>query len=75
MVLIAICTITKYKCWWGDIIRSNLNTGSHMSAHVLLNLLNELEKMIRCKAMSSILSVSPTSLINSMKKVSISNAK
>ena len=45
-----------------------------MSAHVLLNLLNELEKMIRCMAMSSILSVSPTSLINSMKKVSISNA-
>ena len=30
-----------------------------MSAHVLLNLLNELEKKIRCEALSSILSVFP----------------
>ena len=37
-----------------------------MSAHVLLNLLNELGKMIRCEALPSILSFSPTSLINSI---------
>ena len=30
-----------------------------MSAHVLLNLLNELGKKIRCEALPSILSVSP----------------
>ena len=40
-----------------------LNRGSYMSAHVLLNLLNELGKKIRCEALQSILSVSPTSLI------------
>ena len=27
------------------------NRGSYMSAHVLLNLLNELEKEIRCEAL------------------------
>ena len=37
-----------------------------MSAHVLLNLLNDLEKKIRCEALPSILSVFPTELINSM---------
>ena len=31
-----------------------------MSAHVLLNLINELGKKIRCEAMPSILSVFPT---------------
>ena len=35
-----------------------------MSAHVLLNLLYELGKKIRCEAVPSILSVSPRSLIN-----------
>ena len=30
-----------------------------MSAHVLLNLLNELEKNIRCEALPSILSIFP----------------
>ena len=30
-----------------------------MSAHVLLNLLNELEKKLRCEAVPSILSVFP----------------
>ena len=33
--------------------------GSYMSAHVLLNLLNELGKKIRCEALPSILSVFP----------------
>ena len=37
-----------------------------MSAHVLLNLLNELRKKIRCEALLSILSVFLTSLINSI---------
>ena len=37
-----------------------------MSAHVLLNVLNDLGKKIRCKAMPSMLSVFPTSLINSV---------
>ena len=31
----------------------------YMSAHVLLNLLNELGKKIRCEALPSILSISP----------------
>ena len=35
------------------------NRGSYMSAHVLLNLLNELGKKIRCEALPSILSVFP----------------
>ena len=34
-----------------------LNRGSYMSAYVLLNLLNELEKKIRCDTLPSILSV------------------
>ena len=36
-----------------------LHRGSYMSAHVLLNLLNELGKKIRCEAMPSILLVFP----------------
>ena len=43
-----------------------LNRGSYMSAHVLLNLLNEMGKKIRCEAVLSILSVSPISLVNSI---------
>ena len=35
----------------------SLYRGSYMSAHVLLNLLNELGKKIRCEALQSILSV------------------
>ena len=34
-----------------------LNRGSYMSAHVLLNLLNELGEKIRCEVLPSILSV------------------
>ena len=39
-----------------------------MSAHVLLNLLNELGENIRCEALPSILSVSPTGLIISITR-------
>ena len=45
-----------------------IHKGSYTSDHVLLNLLNELGKKIRCKALSNILSFSPTSLINSVKR-------
>ena len=37
-----------------------------MSAHVLLNLLNELGKKIRCETLLNILSIFPPSLINSI---------
>ena len=39
-----------------------------MSAYVLLKLLNELGKKIRCEAMPSILIVSPTCLKNSINQ-------
>ena len=39
--------------------RDSTNTRSYMSAHVLLNLLNELGKKIRCEALPSILSDFP----------------
>jgi hypothetical protein len=35
-----------------------------MSGHLLLNLLNELAKLILCEALPSIISFLPTSLIN-----------
>ena len=38
-----------------------------MSAHVLLNLLNELGQKIRCEAMPSILSVFPNKFGNTMQ--------
>ena len=38
---------------------SKINRGSYMSAHVILNLLNQLGKRIRCEALLSILSVLP----------------
>ena len=37
----------------------DIDRGSYMSAHVLLNLLNELGQKIRCKGVPSILSVFP----------------
>ena len=40
--------------------------GSYMSAHVLLNLLNELRKIDKMRGLSSILSFFATSLINSL---------
>ena len=36
-----------------------LNRGPYMSAHLLLNLLNEMEKKMRCEALLSILLVFP----------------
>ena len=40
--------------------------GSNMSGHSILNLLNELVKLILCEALPSTISVLPTSLINSV---------
>ena len=37
-----------------------------MSVHILLNLLNELGKKIRCEALPNILLICPTSLKNSI---------
>ena len=42
------------------------NRGSYMSAHVLLNLLNELEKVIKCEACRAFYLFFATSLINSI---------
>ena len=44
----------------------NINRGSYMSAHVLLNLLNELGKRDKMRGLPSILSLFATSLINSI---------
>ena len=38
-------------------IENNLNRGSYMSAHVLLNLLNEMGKEIKCEACRAFLSL------------------
>ena len=43
-----------------------INRGSYMSAHVLLNLLNELRKEIKCEAYQTFYLFFATSLINSI---------
>ena len=43
-----------------------VNRGSYKSVQVLLNLLNQLWKMVGCRALLSILSFSATILINSI---------
>ena len=43
-----------------------LNRGSYMSAHVLLNLLNELGKEIKCETCRAFYLFFATSLINSI---------
>ena len=50
-------------------ISSISETGSSTSAYVLSNLLNELGEQIRSKALPSILSISPTSLKNSIIQI------
>ena len=45
---------------------SVLNRGSYISAHVLLNLLNELRKRVKCEACRAFYLFSATSLINSI---------
>ena len=55
MYLYKMCL--KMIVW--KITNTSLYKGSYMSAHVLLNLLNELGKKIRCEAMQSILSGFP----------------
>ena len=47
-------TITAFRLWHQRII----NRGSYMSAHVLLNLLNELGKRDNMRGLPSILSLS-----------------
>ena len=44
----------------------DVNRGSNMSAHVLLNLLNELGKAIKCQACQAFYCFYATSLINSI---------
>ena len=44
----------------------NINRGSYMSAHVLLNLLNELGKRDKMRGLSSILFLFRNELINSI---------
>ena len=45
-----------------------LHRGSYMSAHVLLNLLNELRERDKMQGLPSILSLFTTRLINSIKQ-------
>ena len=45
---------------------SEINRGSYMSAHVLLNLSNELGKEIKCEACRAFYLFFATSLINSI---------
>ena len=59
--------------WMGWIISflvisniEKINRGSYMNAHVLLNLLNESGKKIRCDAFPSILSAFPNEFKNSI---------
>ena len=48
--------------WWKIHMTYLFDRGSYMSAHVILNLLNELGEKIRCEALPSILSVFPNEL-------------
>ena len=52
----------KIECWLSYV----LNRGSYMSAHLLLNLLNELKKEIKCEACWAFYPFFATSLINSV---------
>ena len=49
-----------------DVRKGFLYRGSYMSAHVLLNLLNELRKRDKMRGLPCILSFFATSLINSI---------
>ena len=52
--------VVRYIC------KCTRNRGSYMSAHVLLNLLNQLGKIDKMLGLSSILSLFATSLMNSI---------
>ena len=59
-----ISTLTKNLSWMGwclkvvfGLVHRGLNRGSYMSAHVLLNLLNELGKRDKMRGLPSILSL------------------
>ena len=61
-ILLKIGTLRGFVSFtYGEIYR-----GSYMSAHVLLNLLNELGKRDKMRRLPSILSLFATSLINSI---------
>ena len=47
-------------------LQSGMHSGYYMSAHVLLNLLNEMKKRDKIRGLLSILSRFATSLINSI---------
>ena len=51
---------------WKAFISLSIHRRSYMSAHVLLILLNELGKMIKCEACRAFCHVFSTSLINSI---------
>ena len=53
-------------CAWIKETNLGKHRGSYMSAHVLLNLLNELGKRDKMRGLPSILSLFATSLINSI---------
>ena len=55
--------VTRFP--WDSVLRI-LYRGSYMSAHVLLNLLNELGKVIKCEACREFYYFFATSLINSI---------
>ena len=52
-------SLTRLISWCDCTLYGDINRGSYMNAHVLLNLLNKLGKKIRCEALPSILPVFP----------------
>ena len=63
-MLIRACTSQEVVTFFTT---SLINGGSYMSAHVLLNLINELRKRDKMRGLPSILFLFSTSLINSIK--------
>ena len=53
-----LCNVCKYSY--------HVNSGSYMSVHVLLNLLNELGEKVKCEALPSNLSVFSNEINNSI---------
>ena len=62
------CRLRKISLQIDDGRCRQINRGSYMSAHVLLNLLNELGKEIKCEACRAFYLFYATSLINSIKQ-------
>ena len=57
---------TAYEQQTSELSSIKIHRGSYMSAHVLLNLLNELGKRIKCEACRAFYLFFATSLINSI---------